>query len=688
MRKAAAAIIFGAALSVASSAMASSADGQAPDYEAAPLSVGSSWYPEQWPETVWESDLDLMEQANFKVVRLAEFAWVRMEPENGKFDFEWLDRAIEGAAQHGMKVVLGTPTAAPPIWLTQQHPDVLRVNDDGSVEHHGTRRQFSFASETYRRYALRVVRAMAERYGHDPRVVGWQIDNEIGVPSYDSDARALWVEWLKERYGSIAELNRRWSTQYWSQAYSRFEEVPFTLDREQNPALLLDMRRFQSAVWADYVGQQADAIRALADDRQFVTTNFTRWNNNFDQYAVADQLDMATWDEYVPSGRPDWVANALHHDLVRGFNRRNFWIMETQPGFVNWGRNNRSLDPGVTRLLAWQTVAHGGDAVLYWQWRSAPGGQEQYHGTLVGADGRPTPIYPEIAQTAREFGEVASEIAGTSPKAQVALLYSQNSRWANDVQPHAEGWNTVEVMNDWYRPFARRGVTVDVLRPEADLSDYKLVVAPALTVLPQELADGLAEWVRKGGHLVLGPRSGMKDGDNALWNQQQPGPLANLLGAHVNGFYALDSEFRVEGEDLDGTVSTWAETLSLDDPESSTQARYAEGPWLEAEVAVVTRAVGRGRLTYVGGLLDDRAQDRLTAKWYAAAGLGEIVPSYAGQLEIYDRQSDDGRIIRFAMNHSDTPIDFVPPDGARRLFGDDSRGSLPGYGVAVYALAN
>ena len=464
--------------------------------------------------------------------------------------------------------------------------------------------------------------------------------------------------------------------------------MPFTLDREQNPALLLDMRRFQSAVWADYVGQQADAIRALADDRQFVTTNFTRWNNNFDQYAVADRLDMATWDEYVPNGRPDWVANALHHDLVRGFNRRNFWIMETQPGFVNWGRNNRSLDPGVTRLLAWQAVAHGGDAVLYWQWRSAPGGQEQYHGTLVGADGRPTPIYPEIAQTAHELGEVATEIAGTSPKASVALLYSQNSRWANDVQRHAENWNTVEVMNDWYRPFARRGVTVDVLRPEADLSDYRLVVAPALTVLPEELADGLAEWVRAGGHLVLGPRSGLKDDDNALWHQQQPGPLAELLGAQVKGFYALDSEYPIKGDGLDGTVSTWAEALSLDHPETSAQARYARGPWLDGEIAVATRRVGKGRLTYVGALLNDALQDRLTAKWYAAAGLGEMAAPYPAQLEVSDRQSADGRIIRLVINHASSPVDYTPPAGAHRLLGDDGHGALPGYGVAVYSLAN
>ncbi|MBX3595823.1 MAG: beta-galactosidase [Sphingomonas sp.] len=668
--------------------MAASAPDHSTDFKAAPLSVGASWYPEQWPESAWPADLDRMEQAGFRVTRLAEFAWARIEPEDGIFDFAWLDRAIAGAAAHGMKVVLGTPTAAPPIWLTEAHPDVLRVNDDGTVERHGTRRQFSFASPTYRRYADRLVRAMAARYGHDPRVVGWQVDNEIGVPSYDEAAHRQWAVWLGKRYGSIAELNRRWSTQYWSQVYQRFDQVPLTLDREQNPALLLDVRRFQSAVWADYVGEQARTIRALADKRQFVTTNFTRWNNNFDQYAVAARLDMATWDEYVPDGRPDWVANALHHDLVRGFNQRNFWIMETQPGAVNWGKNNRSLDPGATRLLAWQAVAHGADAILYWQWRSAPGGQEQYHGTLVGADGRPSAVFPEIARTARELSGASRDLAQTSPNARVALLYSQDSRWANDVQRHAQDWDTVRVLTDWYRPFARRGVTVDVLGPGADLGRYKLVIAPALTVLPAALADRLTDWVRAGGHLVLGPRSGMKDADNALWPERQPGPLARLLGAHVSGFYALDASHRVAGEGQTGAVSTWAETLATDSADASVTARYLDGPWLKGEPVAVTRPVGKGRITYVGGLLDRTMQDTFSVQWVRQAGMGEMPVSQPEFLEVSDRLAPDGKTYRFVINHGEAPIDYVVPEGASVIIRDGIGGAVPPQGIILFALEN
>ena len=349
----------------------------APDPYTAPIpAIGASWYPEQWPEARWDTDLALMRRANFTVVRVGEFAWSRLEPRDGRFDFAWLDRAIAAAARHGIRVVIGTPTAAPPIWLTEAYPDVLRVNEDGSVEGHGERRQFSFASATYRRYATRIAGELARRYGRNPAVVGWQIDNEIGVPSFDREAKAQWALWLAARYGTIDALNRRWTTEYWSQRYDRFDQVPLKSRGPHNPALMLDFRRFVSTVWADYVGVQAAAIRAHADRRQFVTTNSTSWNNNFDQYLVHRDLDIAAWDDYVPNGRPDWAANALHHDLVRGYKNRNFWVMEAQPGRVDWASLNRSLEPGQVREIAWQAVGHGGDAIVYWQWRSAFNGQE------------------------------------------------------------------------------------------------------------------------------------------------------------------------------------------------------------------------------------------------------------------------------------------------------------------------
>ncbi len=645
-------------------------------FTAPPLAVGTSWYPEQWPEEHWEADLALMERAHFSVIRIGEFAWARMEPADGRFDFAWLDRAIAAAARHGMKVVLGTPSAAPPIWLTDAHPDTLRMDEDGRVQPHGERQQGSGASATYRRYATRIAGELAQRYGRNPNVVGWQIDNEFGVETFDSDAKARWAKWLAARYGTIDALNRRWSTEYWSQRYQRFEQVRLTLGRDQNPALVLDAHRFFTALWTSFVGEQAAAIRAHADPRQFVTTNSTLWNNRYDAYPVHAALDLAAWDAYVPDGRPDWTGLALHHAVVHGFKQRNFWLMETQPGWVNWGANNRALDPGQTRELAWQAVGRGADAVLYWQWRSAPGGQEQYHGTLVGADGNPMPVYPEIAKLAAEFAKAGPLLAGTVPKATIAMLYSRESRWAVEQQRFARDYDPIAVMTDWYRPLFAASEAVDVLPPDANLSRYRTVLAPSLNVLDAATAAALEGYVRGGGHLVLGPRSGLKDGDNALWPLRQPGPLAALLGAHVDAFYALDEAIPVMGS-IHGNARTWAETIAIDRPDVEVLARYARGGWLASKPAIVTRAIGRGRITYVGAMLDADGQAMLER-------MGEAHTS--DEIELIVRQGS-GRRLLIAINHADGAAAFALPNGSKLLLGDWKEGHLDAHGVALIQLA-
>lgn len=666
-------------------AKAPSAIGTAAPFEAAPLAIGVSWYPEQWPESRWEADVKRMRQAGISVVRLGEFAWARLEPRDGEFDFAWLDRAIALAGAHGIRVVLGTPTAAPPVWLTEAHPDVLRVNEDGSIEGHGERRQFSFASATYRRYARRIAGEMARRYGDNPDVVGWQVDNEIGVPSFDREAKARWAAWLAGRDGTVEELNRRWTTDYWSQVYQRFDQVPLKSKGPQNPALLIDFKRFASFLWADYVGEQAAAIRIHADKRQFVTTNSTAWNNNFDQYLVHQNLDLAAWDDYVPDGRPDWVANALHHDLVRGYKRRNFWIMETQPGRVDWGSLNRSLDPGQTREMAWQAVGHGADAILYWQWRSALNGQEQYHGTLVGPDGLPMPIFDEIARTAREMAAISRYLRDTRPaKAEVAILYSQESRWAIEAERHSRDYDPVATITGWYRPFAEAGHPIDVLPPDADLTAYRLVVAPNINLLTAETAKRLEAYVMQGGHLVLGPRSGMKDGDNALWTMRQPGPLGPLLGGHVDYFYPLDRPAKLSGVFGDAGVRIWAEVLKPTADDAMVLARFGDGQgWLSGKPAVLRRQVGRGSITYVGAVLDPAGQTRFMRWISTQAALPNPPMSPVEGVEFMTRVRGNDRFI-IAINHNDVEKPLARPDGATWLYADDMRGDLiKAHGIAV-----
>ncbi|MEC3909246.1 beta-galactosidase [Sphingobium sp. CR2-8] len=649
------------------------------------VAVGVSWYPEQWPEARWDTDLTLMKATGFNTVRIGEFAWSAMEPTEGQFDFSWMDRAIAAAKRHGFMIVIGTPSAAPPAWLTQKYPDTLRVDENGTRAGHGGRRHFSFASARYRDLSRRIAVEMAKRYGKDPAVVGWQIDNEVGPPSFDPESIAAWHIFLKARYGTIDKLNQRWTTQYWSQHYNDFAQIPLHATGQQNPGLLLDFKHFTSATWTDYVQNQARAIRPLIDSRAFITTNTMFWNAGFDHFQMHRDLDIAAWDNYIQEGRPDWIANGANHDLVRGYKRRNFWLMETQPGRVDWASVNRSLDPGQTREMAWQAVSHGADAVLYWQWRSPANGQEVYHGAVLGQDGQPNPIRDEIARTAGELTTAVPLLADTQPVGKVGMLFSYDSRWAIDLQRHNRNFDPIKAFTDTYRPLRTGSQGVHILSADDDLSAYPLIVAPNLNVITQKQADRLAAYVRGGGQLLLGARSGMKDDANALWPQRQPGPLADLLGAQVDQYYALDEAVGVKGA-VTGTASVWAEEIKPIARDVDVLATY-DNPngWLDGKPALVTRKVGKGRITYLGAWLDPAAMQQLADRLLGEAKVAPLVPGAHPDLEISER-AGKGKRLMIVINHGSEARPLTPPTGATLAQGQWANGQIPPHGVALFEL--
>jgi beta-galactosidase len=507
---------------------------------------------------------------------------------------------------------------------------------------------------------------MAIRFGHDPNVIGWQIDNEIQPPSFDAVTQEQFHLWLQQKYGRIQELNRHWSTAYWSQTYDDFAEVPLH-SKNQNPGLLLDFKHFVTATWLSYLENQVQAIRPHADARQFITTNTMHWNAGFDHYVVHRPLDMAAWDEYLENGRYAWLDQAVQHDLVRGYERKNFWVMETQPAFVNWQPVNRALDPGQMREVAWQAVGHGADAVLYWQWRSALNGQEQYHGTLLGADGTPVPAYREVQMIGAEFEQAGSVVAGTTPHSPVAMLQSYDSRWAIDFQRHHKDFDPIEEFSAFYRPLELGAQAIDIISPDSPLEAYPLVVAPALNVLSQSQAERLADYIRRGGHLVLGPRSGMKDPYNALWPRGQPGPLAELVGGRVEQFYALDQPVGVAGEFGAGRATVWAEALSTQSPDTQVLMRYGNSNgWLEGQAAVLTRRIGEGSVTYIGAWLDATLLRKMTDRWLAAAGVKPIIAGVSADVEVCER-SGNGRKLWIIINHGDSPQTVHLPVPMTRL---------------------
>lgn len=651
------------------------------------LLMGTDWYPEQWPESRWDVDLSMMQAAHLNVIRIAEFAWSRMEPSEGHFDFAWLDRAIALAAKHHIAVVLGTPTAAPPAWLTQKYSDTLRMDTDGRRVVHGNRAHGSVTTAKYREFCKRVATEMARRYGHNSNVIGWQIDNEYGYAqmSYDDDAKRQFQDWLKAKYKTLDSLNQHWTTSYWSETYDDWSEIPIPYI-PHNPGLMLAWKRFVTFAWAGYQQDQIDAMRPFIDVRQFITGNFMGYGfDGFDHFVVAHPLTFVSWDDYVGTGHLDPDANGISHDAMRGLKRDNFWVIETQPGFVNWSSLNNSLNKGEVRAMAWHDIGHGADEVSYWQWRSALNGQEEMHGTLVGTDGEPQPLLAEVAQTAQEFAQAQSAFRGTRVVSDVALLADYDSRWAISWQEHTRRYNQFNILKSYYHALRKLSQSIDIVSPGAPLAQYKLVVAPDLNLIPKEVATHLADYVKNGGHLVLGPRSGMKDEFNALLPLRQPGYLAEALGGRVEQFYALEKNAPVSGTLGSGEASIWAEQLKSTAPDAEVLLSY--GPsngWLDGQPCMITRPFGKGRITYIGAILDPNLM-AAAAQWMVKTS--EVTPAFGpvpDGIEVSRRVRQNSAV--FVLINFNPEKQTVPlPHAMKSLFDQQevTQVELERYGVSI-----
>ena len=632
-----------------------------PDATPPALHLGTAWYPEQWPESRWDADLALMEAAHIRFVRIGEFAWSNLEPSEGHYDLDWLDRAIRAAERHHITVVIGTPSAAPPAWLTTKYPETLRIKEDGQRDEHGNRQQFNWADPKYRELARAMAEQEAKSFGHDPNVIGWQIDNEYAEVSFGPADKAQFQAWLKARYGTLDNLNNRWTTAYWSETYTDWSQVPIETSYG-NPGLLISWKRFVSDTWRSYQKNQLDVIRANADPSQFITTNMMGFFDGYDHYTVSQDLDMASWDDYVGTGQLDPVSNGAAHDLTRGFLRKNFWVMETQPGFVNWSPDNNSLDKGGVRAMAWHDIGHGADAVSYWQWRSDLNGQEEYHGTLVGADGTPVPLYSEVAQLGKEFAKAGPALAGTTVHSDVAILHSYDAFWAINWQRHNKAFDPIANLVAYYGALRSITHSVDIVSPSVPLSQYKLVVAPALNLLSDQQAQNLIDYVRNGGHLVLTQRSAMKNDDNGLFTERQPGPLASLLGGRVDQYYALDSTIPISGTWGTSPTKVWAELLSTSNPDTQVLMRYGKTPlgWLDNQPAAITRKVGKGRITYIGAALEGPTL-AAAAKWMVAdAGVHPEFGALPPGVDLYIRSNAHHEVWIF-INFAEAPQTVTLP---------------------------
>ncbi len=598
------------------------------------MSIGVCYYPEHWPRERWETDVREMADAGLEYVRMAELSWGRLEPERGAFDFEWLDEIIALVGEYGMSVVLCTPTASPPQWLVEERPEILQTDRDGTVRNVGSRRHYCVNSPAYREETERVVRAMASRYAGVSHVVGWQTDNEYGchgtADCYCKDCSAAFRDWLGERYGDADALNDAWGTAFWSQQYDSIEQadVPRPTPAQDHPSLLLNYRRFCSDSIVEYNRLQAELLREYDD--WFVTHNFMHLFPWIDLYEMADDLDLVSWDSYptghvqettdgrtppdrLTAGDPDLLS--FNHDLHRGVLGRPFWVMEQQPGDINWPPHSPQPAAGAMRLWAHHAVAHGADAVVYFRWRRCLEGQEQYHAGLRKRDGSPDRGYHDAVEAADELFEVGPI------DAPVALLHDYESLWALEEQPHAPDLDYWALIRSFYRALRARGVQVDVVQPTASLADYGAVVAPTLHIVSDELATHLTEYVEAGGELLLGPRSGVKDEQNKL-RASRPGSLVALVGATVEEHETTPEQLertvvRV-GETEEYAFRTWAERLDAD---AAVQILAYDGGRRDGHTAAVRNTVGNGHAVYCGVWPERDLADELVESLLARSGI-------------------------------------------------------------------
>jgi beta-galactosidase len=650
------------------------------------MNFGAAWYPEHWPAERWPEDIRLMREAGFSVVRMAEFAWSTMEPKAGCFNFDWLDAAIAQLADAGIVSVLGTPTAAFPSWLVHQHPDIMAVNEQGRRVQFGNRCHYCVTSPDFLQAARRIAGAMGARFGGNPSVIGWQLDNEYNRICYCDRCRDHFQVFLRQRYCSLDALNEAWSTVYWSQTYTDWSQIPIPIG-PHNPGLMLEFLRFVTDSYRRFQRLVIEELRPHLRPEVWITHNFMGWFGAFDHYLMNEDLDMASWDWYIATGHHDHLSSGAAHDLTRGFKRKNYWVMETQVGHTNHVAINSDLNRGEARAMAWHAVAHGADAVLYWQWRMAPGGQEQYWGTIVDQSGRPRPYYEEISAIGREFASIGALLADTVPAADVAILNCYDSRWSIEFQRHHKDFDYVAHLKHYYRPLAARNIAVDIISANQPLDGYKLVIAPALHLLDDCRIKQLTEFVEQGGHLVLTIRSGMKDDRGALLPMRQPGPLSNVAGVEVEDYYALVDPVPVSGAWLDGTSRVWAERLAvLDDEATTVLARFEpSNGWLDDRPAITAYEARAGRAYVVGAYLNDEAQQTMLDAIAYDAGVSPTMETPAG-VEARTRINADGKEILFVINH--TPAEqtvSLPWRGKDHLSGIDVSGELQlgPYGVAV-----
>jgi beta-galactosidase len=663
-------------------------DATAAQWTTSGLWFGGDYNPEQWDARTWAEDDALMRRARVTTATVGVFAWSLLEPEEGRYEFGWLDETLDRLHANGTRVVLATPTASPPPWFTLAHPDALPVRPEGTRLWHGSRDTYCAAAPAYRRAALRMADALGARYRDHPALAMWHVHNEYGSTCSCDHVAEAFRAWLRERYeDDLATLNQAWYTTFWSQRYSAWEQIVPPRDTQYlpNPAQVLDFSRFWSdELLAAYV-EQREALRRHTPDTP-ITTNLIPpddWQV-LDLWRWADQVDVVAIDHYLHAGGVSGSIDvAFAADRARSLGAAAPWLlMEQSPSTYALGQHGvvPVKEPGRLLRDSIGYVARGSDAVLTFQWRAGRGGAELHHAAMVPHAGADSRVFAEVCDLGASL-ERLGEIAGSTLRSEVAILWDTDARWAVEGRglPSTQLRYT-PALRETHAALWRAGVTTDFAHPEADLSRYAVVFAPSAYLLSHRAAEALTRYVGSGGHLVVGCFSGVVDEHHLAWLGGFPGGLMTALGVRVEEFHPL-----LTGQTVtltDGSAGAlWSEDLRAQGAE--TLAAYADGV-LAGKPAITRHAFGKGVGWYLSTRLDAPALAVLVARILAAAGVSPEIPDHPPNVEVVRRHRDDGRSWLFALNHGDIPA-TIRASGLELLTGHhvDHTLRLPAGAVAV-----
>jgi beta-galactosidase len=601
---------------------------------------GGDYNPEQWPREVWEEDVRLMREAGVNLATVGVFSWALLEPRPGERDFGWLTDVLDLLHANGIGVGLATPTASTPPWMGHRWPETLPRNPDGTVRTYGSRNAYCPSSPVYRAFADAISADLASVYAHHPALRMWHIGNEFGTVCYCDQCAERFRHWLQNRYGDLDGLNEAWGTAFWSQRYCEWEEVipPRQVQYVINPTQDLDYQRFASDLLLEGFKAERDIVRG-ANPAIPVTTNSMMFFKGTDLWRWAAEEDFTALDAYPDPNSPQAACDgAMAQDLIRSVGGGKPWLMmEQTPGRAGFRHVATPKRPGLNRLWSLQAVARGADGILHFQWRASKQGAERTHGAMLPHAGPDSRIFREVCDLGKELGDL-TDVLGTAVAAEVAILLDWDS-WRGvelDHQPHS-GFRYVDRIREYYTPLWQANVTVDFVHPEADLSRYKLVVAPNLYQVSDAAAENVIGYVERGGNLVLGPFSGVADPDERIRLGGYPAPFQELLGLRIEEYWPLpdDQPLTLRSELFgDFSATSWAEWLTAD--AGTALAEIAAGP-LAGIPAIVRNAYGAGTAWYVATLPEDRVLARLLALACEQAEVEPVLPGLPEGVEAVRR---------------------------------------------------